>query len=104
MPITVNPTVTVTYENGKFTFAPDGGDVTMQSAGNITFIRGGTDPTWKFSDFYTDPSSAQFSIVGSLPSTTLVIQDADTASGTFEYYIELDNGAVCDPQIVNVQE
>lgn len=104
MPTTTDAAVTVTYENGTFTFTPNSGDVTMRSAGYITFVRGGTNPTWKFSKFYTDPDSRQFTVVGSLPSTTLVVLDADQTAGTYEYYIELDNGAVCDPQIVNVEE
>lgn len=100
------PTVTVSYQDGAFSYSQPGGvnngDVTMNQAGTIVFQRA-SGQTWKFSGFSTNPRSSDFTIQNTLPSASMTIRDEDTESGTYQYTIQLDNGEESDPQIVNVK-
>lgn len=100
------PTVTVSYENGEFSYSQPGGvnngDVTMNQAGTIVFQRA-AGQTWQFSGFSTNPRSDDFSIQNQLPAPSMTIQDDDNDAGTYQYTISLDNGEESDPQIVNVK-
>lgn len=92
------PNVTVTYQNGQFTFAPN--SVAMTAAGTITFTRTpGSD--WEFTGFSCPDDPGDFSVVNSLPAPTMTVRDAHRNLGTFDYSVSISNGEESDPQVIN---
>lgn len=93
-----DPTVTVTYQNGAFTFAPE--DVEMTAAGNVVFTRA-PGSAWKFDGFSCPDDPGDFSVQNALPAPSMTVRDAHQNLGTFKYTVTLDNGAESDPHIIN---
>lgn len=99
-----NSTVHVSYQQNSdppFTYSPNGGDVEMDSAGQITFNRAGSG--WSFTGITITPNTTDFTVT-SLTEDEIVLTDSDATPGTYEYTITIetaDGPQESDPQIIN---
>ncbi|HEX3160920.1 MAG TPA: DP-EP family protein [Gemmatimonadaceae bacterium] len=97
-------TVHVSYQRNNappFTYSPGNGNVDVTETGTITFDRAGG--SWTFQGINITPASNNFTVT-SLNDDQIVITDADTSPGTYNYCITIqtsDGTAVSDPQIIN---
>lgn len=97
-------TIYVSYDPNQdppFQYSPDGGNVTMDTEGEIVWQQRGSG--WSFTNVTFTPESENFEVVAIEP-TQVSVNDYDATPGTFEYCltIETPGGTVTsDPQIVN---
>jgi hypothetical protein len=95
------PNVSVSHAASTANWSFDPPSLEMTASGAITFRKSDPNASWTFTGFSIKNSDThQFRVVGS-PGQTMVVQDDDTAAGTYQYEVCISTGECSDPQIIN---